>query len=62
MADTPSEPPIAAVLRRAGYDLPSDALPGLAHGERLLAALLARLPTQPPEAEPATVFHPETAR
>lgn len=61
MPDIPSEPPIAAALRRAGHDLPPDAMAGLAHGGRLLAAMLARLPAQPPEAEPATVFRPETA-
>ena len=62
MTDATPEPPVAAILRRAGYDLPAAALADLGHGYRLLEAMLARLGTTAPEAEPATTFRPDRAR
>jgi len=61
MSDTTPEPPAAAILRRAGYDLLPEALADLGHGYRLLEAMLERLGTVAPEAEPATTFRPDRA-
>lgn len=61
MTEPPSIPPLAALLRRAGHDLPSEAVADLAPGYALLEAMLALLPAQPPAAEPATVFRPTAA-
>lgn len=60
MTEPPSIPPLAALLRCAGHDLPSEAVADLAPGYALLEAMLALLPAQPPAAEPATVFRPAT--
>jgi hypothetical protein len=61
MPDATAEPPIAAILRRAGYRIPAEHLADLAHGHRLLEAMLARLGTVPADAEPATIFRPDRA-
>jgi hypothetical protein len=61
MPDTPPEP-LAATLRRAGFDLPDEAVADLARGHDLLLAMLQRLGATGAEAEPATIFRPETAR
>ena len=58
MPETPPEPKIAALLRRAGYDLPSALVADFDHGHMLLRAMLARLGKVAPEAEPATIFRP----
>lgn len=54
--------PLADQLRRAGYDLPEEAVRDLAHGHRLLQAMLKLLGATPAEAEPATTFRPDAAR
>jgi hypothetical protein len=61
MPDATAEPPIAAILRRAGYRIPAEHLADLAYGHRLLEAMLARLGTVPADAEPATIFRPDRA-
>jgi hypothetical protein len=61
MTEAPTFPPLAALLRRAGHDLPADTVADLAQGHALLEAMVALLPAQPPSAEPATVFRPATA-
>jgi hypothetical protein len=60
MADATTE--LATLLRRAGYDLPDAARAEMAPGHALMRAMLARLGTVPTEAEPATIFRPETTR
>ena len=62
MPETPPEPEIAALLRRAGYDLPPAMLADLDHGHTLLRAMVARLGSVAPEAEPATIFRPVAPR
>ncbi|WP_237212880.1 hypothetical protein [Falsiroseomonas oryziterrae] len=61
MPDQP-QPPVAEILRRAGYDLPAGTLADLGHAHALLQTMLARLAPPAPEAEPATVFRPEAPR
>lgn len=53
------EPPVAAPLRLAGYDLSTETLASLDAGHALLQAMLARLGAPPPAAEPATAFLPD---
>jgi hypothetical protein len=62
MSDLDPEPPLAAILRRAGYELPAEALVDLDQGYRLLEAMLARLGNTAPQAEPATIFRPDRVR
>lgn len=62
MTEVPPVPPLDALLRRAGHDLPAETVAELAPGHALLAAMLALLPAQPPTAEPAAVFRPVAAR
>ncbi|WP_270934181.1 hypothetical protein [Falsiroseomonas oryzae] len=62
MPDAKPEPPIATLLRQAGYDLPAATLADLDRAHGLLQAMLARLPGTAAEAELATVFHPDAAR
>ncbi|HEV7266782.1 MAG TPA: hypothetical protein VGN83_17965 [Falsiroseomonas sp.] len=63
MPDAKPELEIAALLRRAGYDLPPGRLPDdLDHAHGLLRRMLALLGSPAPEAEPATTFHPEASR
>ena len=62
MPDTIPEPPLAALLRRAGHDLPPDVLADLEHGHTLLRGMLARLADVAPGAEPATTFRPDAQR
>jgi hypothetical protein len=62
MNDAAGRAEVAARLRQAGYELPAEAVADIARGHALLAAMLARIAPQPPAAEPATVFRPETAR
>ena len=61
MPDAPPEPRIAVILRDAGYRLPAEILADVAHGHRLLEAMLARLGSVSVEAEPATTFRPDRA-
>jgi hypothetical protein len=58
MTEAEPIPPLAALLRRAGHDLPAETVADLAQGHALLDAMVALLPPQPPAAEPATVFRP----
>ncbi|WP_372625068.1 hypothetical protein [Falsiroseomonas sp.] len=63
MPDAKPEPEIAALLRRAGYNLPPGMLPDdLDHAHGLLRRMLARLGSPAPEAEPATIFRPEASQ
>lgn len=62
MAETTPDLPLAALLRRAGHDLPPEAVADLAHGHALLRAMLARLGQAAPQAEPATIFRAGAAR
>jgi hypothetical protein len=59
MPDPAADTPLAAQLRLAGYDLPAETLAELDRAHPLLLAMLARLGAAPPEAEAATVFHPD---
>ncbi len=61
MPETPAEP-LAALLRRAGFDLPAEAVADLARGHELLEAMLGKLGATAAEAEPATIFRPEAPR
>jgi hypothetical protein len=61
MPETPPET-LDATLRRAGFDLPKEAVADLARGHELLVAMLARLGSTAAEAEPATTFRPDAAR
>jgi hypothetical protein len=58
MTATAPEAPLAEMLRRAGHDLPAEVVADLLPGHALLQAMLARLPSQAPPDEPATVFRP----
>lgn len=62
MPESPPETEIAALLRRAGYDLPPVQISGIDQGHALLRAMLARLGRVTPEAEPATIFRPVAPR
>jgi hypothetical protein len=62
MTDPTPEAELAALLRRAGYDLPPALLPDLAQGHALLATMLSRLGSVPADAEPATAFRPQAPR
>jgi hypothetical protein len=61
MPPTPDDPPLATILRRVVHDLPAGTITDLATGHALLQAMLARLPSLPPAAEPATTFRPDTS-
>ncbi len=54
--------PLADQLRRAGYDLPREAVTDLARGHELLQAMLKVVGRTPAESEPATTFRPDAAR
>ncbi|MGG5818040.1 hypothetical protein [Falsiroseomonas sp. HW251] len=54
--------PLADQLRRAGYDLPQEAVTDLSRGHQLLQAMLKLVGRTPAEAEPATTFRPDAAR
>jgi hypothetical protein len=62
MPEPRSEPEIAALLRRAGYDVPPEVLPDIEHAHGLLRRMLERLGNPAPAAEPATIFRPESAQ
>jgi hypothetical protein len=62
MPEPTPEPPIAALLRQAGYDLPPATIAELAQPHALLQAMLARLGGIAPDAEPATTFRPDAQR
>jgi hypothetical protein len=62
MDDANKEAAVAAALRAAGYDLPPDIVADVARGHRLLVTALARIAPPPADAEPATIFRPETPR
>jgi hypothetical protein len=62
MPDPAPEPPIAALLRAAGYDPPAATLADLDHAHALLLAMLARSAGVPPDAESAITFRPDAAR
>ena len=60
----PETPPdlLAAMLRRAGFDLPAGPIAELAPGHALLQTMLTKLGSTAAEAEPATTFRPGAAR
>jgi hypothetical protein len=62
MADQTPETELAALLRQAGHDLPAATVAEIVPAHALLRRMLARLGTVPAEAEPATIFQPESRR
>jgi len=61
MPETPTDP-LAAILRRAGFELPAETIAELAPGHALLQRMLTRLGTTAAEAEPATTFRADRGR